>query len=1303
MQQNKSLSQTREYSVELNFMNTCTMDQLRRIAVESYKSAMNAGCLIQELQMEKVKLIDTIINNPSFGNGTNGLIMKGIEEEPMNNINQNAMDIDFEQNNDQKWEMKINEMRQEYETKLKEYNGLSMKLVQNEMKFEEKMAEFNHLRQQKKAMDEEMNGLQKQYANESMLKIVDIESKHKEQMNVLSQSYEFKLTDFEHDIKEKEKKIEQYETNKLSLECKLKSMNTKYNQLQDQMNEYEANKISMQSDNDRLRQLIKEYKQQRDDQNEQKLHIEGIEKNKEIKLNEQIDSLLQKNKQLMIENNKLKNSSSRYKAVIDERDVEIEKISHSNRDCMEKIQKQHIEIGESNESIKKLTNMTDKLKNEYLRTKDLLNEDINAQKKINDANQKEIESLNVCIEKKDKKMNALQQSYEQLTNEFVQKQKEFTNLKHQLEQKEHFKVVYEEKMIKYRQEIDAKQQLIKDAETAFAQKQTVYESNTNAQNEMITDLNYKINQITQEYDAKMIKINNEKQELCKEYELKQSEQQNCIDQKQQIIEEINIKFNSVIDEKNNLLKKLQESDDWSLKYQKLFATITQNSDREQQLRTKYECQCHQILHFKQTIDALQKNKNSLILQIESMRNEIENELKNTYQQINEKHQQILQNKCAQIQKLEENHVNYQENNNKLIASKDKQIDRWKNKYGQTDIENNALNEKYSKIYLEHQSTMNELKQLQTTLNQTHSNLEVAERELGIVENEMHQIQNELELVRKNNKISLQEADEELIREQNESRELYQNNEKLEEEIKRLKQIQIEIMNNHKNEMKELENTINSKKESMEEEIQSLYQQLESLKLKCSNAPSPVKRDSLSSNSSNSSHCSSSSSQQRIRINRKRQRDEMESDQNESINGTNCNPIKKRKITITGNVLEIEENDENDIDRDTNMTPVYEEKETVNINISLPPTPMPITPITNKEKKRYSNLISPALSHLSEGDDPLPKIGNCRTRKAIKKSNKPKLTYNKKIKKKKYPLMRTPAIKEEKTRRFTQRQFDLSQPTPTTKSGLNQLRVVDLKKKLKKHSLKAYGKKAELVNTLYAHKNKMYECDDDNDDNDDVSNNNVGFKWIGDSIKECDGKTYYDGIKIDGFLYKIGQECHVKNEDDNGIVTELWMSQIVELYEKENEFFMANIWFWKYGEIRKALKKSNHDLIEDENELFLSSGHEPDENHIALLEPATFKVFDSKKKMNEYQQQHNDDDDKKAYFSQYSFDLKNKKLHSRLHDLKEEESQDFDSENENKLKKKEKKLRAKSSASTSEYDGKVKGRRRGKRKRNKSGR
>merc|ERR1712228_228430 len=81
---------------------------------------------------------------------------------------------------------------------------------------------------------------------------------------------------------------------------------------------------------------------------------------------------------------------------------------------------------------------------------------------------------------------------------------------------------------------------------------------------------------------------------------------------------------------------------------------------------------------------------------------------------------------------------------------------------------------------------------------------------------------------------------------------------------------------------------------MEEKIQSLNEQLESLKLRCSNGPSPAKRDSLSSNfsnSSSSSHCSSSSNR---RTNRKRPRDEMESDQSEPINS---NPTKKRKITV----------------------------------------------------------------------------------------------------------------------------------------------------------------------------------------------------------------------------------------------------------------------------------------------------------------------------------------------------------------------------------------------------------------------
>ena len=558
------------------------------------------------------------------------------------------------------------------------------------------------------------------------------------------------------------------------------------------------------------------------------------------------------------------------------------------------------------------------------------------------------------------------------------------------------------------------------------------------------------------------------------------------------------------------------------------------------------------------------------------------------------------------------------------------------------------------------------------------------------------------------------------------------------------------------------------------------------KLRCSNAPSPSKREPMCSNNS------SSSSSSHRRSNRKRPRDEMESGH---IGSNESNPTKKRKITTnipsnsSDSVIVIDDDDDED-DEDmvlegmdstisyldntqqqsthhsslqpqnllneynessTNMTPVNEEEEIDdddNTQIAQITSPKksrkrPSSKVkeeqkekiesTPSNKKRFSNLVSPAPSHLSEGDDPLPKVGNNRIRKAMKKSNKPKLTYNKKVKQKKYPLMRTPAIKE-KTRRFTQK-YDVSQPTPTTKSGLNALRVVDLKKKLKKHSLKAYGKKSELVNTLYAHKKREESVEEDTDSNHNKNDGEdqseecgevreIDFKWIGDAIKESDGKIYYGGIKIAGIVYTIGQECYVKNENEDGELEELWMAQIVELYQKNNECFMSNAWFWKYAEIRKALKKNKNVLSADENELFLSSGHLPDENHIALLEPATFKVFASKSEMEENAAENIGEISMQTYFSQYTFNTKQKKIFLRMPNeeerskkmkikpIREEIEEDMMDESENEIKvknkkksKKSKKSRAKSSASA--YDEnvnnneKVNGRRRGRRKRHKT--
>merc|ERR1712129_441039 len=98
------------------------------------------------------------------------------------------------------------------------------------------------------------------------------------------------------------------------------------------------------------------------------------------------------NKELMIECNQLTNTSARYKAVIDERDGQIESLSHCNRDFKEKVQKQHIEIGELNSRIKKLTNMADQLKNEYVATKDAMGKEIETAKASNDLSAKQIET-----------------------------------------------------------------------------------------------------------------------------------------------------------------------------------------------------------------------------------------------------------------------------------------------------------------------------------------------------------------------------------------------------------------------------------------------------------------------------------------------------------------------------------------------------------------------------------------------------------------------------------------------------------------------------------------------------------------------------------------------------------------------------------------------------------------------------------------------------------------------------------------------------------------------------------------------
>merc|ERR1712129_50258 len=101
----------------------------------------------------------------------------------------------------------------------------------------------------------------------------------------------------------------------------------------------------------------------------------------------------------------------------------------------------------------------------------------------------------------------------------------------------------------------------------------------------------------------------------------------------------------------------------------------------------------------------------------------------------------------------------------------------------------------------------------------------------------------------------------------------------------------------------------------------------------------------------------------------------------------------------------------------------------------------------------------------------------------------------------------------------------------------------------------------------------------------------------------------------------------------------------------------------------------------ENELFSSVGHANDEDHIALIEPPKFKIFDSKSEMDECDKE----DDISYYFCRFDFNMTQKKLVSRepvekkkMKPIQEGIECDDESENgreEKNMKKKSKKKKA----------------------------
>eukprot|EP01083_Nonionella_stella_P189453 700638_1 len=96
----------------------------------------------------------------------------------------------------------------------------------------------------------------------------------------------------------------------------------------------------------------------------------------------------------------------------------------------------------------------------------------------------------------------------------------------------------------------------------------------------------KINEIRNECDAKCVAQDT------------MIAQNTMIAQKAQRMDEIQGKLKSVMSENDTLMQKMQENDNWSEKYQKLFATFTQHTDQNLTLKKKYDDQSQQLVVFK---------------------------------------------------------------------------------------------------------------------------------------------------------------------------------------------------------------------------------------------------------------------------------------------------------------------------------------------------------------------------------------------------------------------------------------------------------------------------------------------------------------------------------------------------------------------------------------------------------------------------------------------------------------------------------------------------------------------------------
>ena len=706
-------------------------------------------------------------------------------------------------------------IQQQREQTQQQLTSLQRLMAQNELTLESKTAEIAHLYQEQKRLEEALKNSQNKHLDEMLQqtsKYQESESRHQEETENLTKSFELKIADLEHDLNLKR---------------------TQCQQLEGQIDEMEAARISIESDNQKLTRSLDTLQREQRDREQQELQMEGMErtqtqrqnewKQKEMALKQEIEALEQKNKSLKIEVNKSGTDVSRYKSKLNEMEQAQERLDHSYRAQRDKVQQQTIQIGELEQTKKNMNKMMDKLKEEFTAKKSEWEQTQNILQSDLTETQQQIMELKQQKESSDR----YRVQFEQLKGEFTQRTEEMKNYKNQLtaqqKQCENQRAIFETKVVELNGELTAMNGTIQDKEMMINEKMAMIEQ----KEDMIQQLHQQIAKLDvthktaqQEHQQNIQRLHvlekrleiitnesNQKQQEIERLEAVQSEIQQNLSLKEQEHNALENAMNRFTAEHEQLVTVKKESDNqWTAKYEKLLLNLTNRSDKYKKIErnhmalqdkldalqsakhevdTKFTERCNRITEYEQEISTLKticnelpdckaiiaglRSENMMLIErvtaLQTQHKEDIRAFTDLYTAEMEKHEEGLKVTNQQLIRTKDD----------LIRRKEQQIEVWKSKYDEAERQKKDISKEYKALEKEHNALEEDTNDLLEKFNSMEVELEQKKSELD----GLAKVMEKKDLFHKE---ALNEADMEYQKERREVNQMYDQNSKLEAKL-----------------------------------------------------------------------------------------------------------------------------------------------------------------------------------------------------------------------------------------------------------------------------------------------------------------------------------------------------------------------------------------------------------------------------------------------------------------------------------------------------------------------------------------